>query len=86
MFHHPLYPEMQHDDDVVQKAIKDGAHTYLRKGGPWKNWSGQLNKRRGRHRSLSSLPAGQNTGTAGMRCQEDQRLSPSFGIFNGRTA
>ncbi|MDB6064204.1 MAG: multi-sensor signal transduction histidine kinase [Pedosphaera sp.] len=29
-----LYTGMQHDDDVVQKAIKDGAHTYLRKGGP----------------------------------------------------
>jgi DNA-binding NtrC family response regulator len=29
-----IYTGMQHDDDVVQKALKDGAYTYLRKGGP----------------------------------------------------
>lgn len=29
-----LYTGMQHDDDVIQKALKEGARQYLRKGGP----------------------------------------------------
>lgn len=29
-----LYTGMQHDDDVIQKALRQGARQYLRKGGP----------------------------------------------------
>lgn len=29
-----IYTGQQHDDEVVQKALADGAHAYLRKGGP----------------------------------------------------
>jgi len=29
-----IYTGQQHDDAVVQKAMADGAHAYLRKGGP----------------------------------------------------
>jgi len=29
-----IYTGMQHDDEVVKKVLADGAHSYLRKGGP----------------------------------------------------
>ncbi len=29
-----IYTGQQHDDEVVKKAMADGAHAYLRKGGP----------------------------------------------------
>ncbi len=29
-----IYTGMQHDDEVVKKVLADGAHAYLRKGGP----------------------------------------------------